>query len=366
MSRAGAPPARPGTTGDREGRRHMSTDGTAGDATAPDGTATPGGTAAPDGTATPQDGGRTLLRFERRLRHPPERVWRALTDPAELSAWLADADLEPAAGGKFELRWLNTADPAEQAVARGTVTVFDPPRLLELDSDLHGRLRFELAPAPGGTHLVFTSDVRVPGEYLVQTLAGWHLHLDYLEEALDGARVDWANWTTGRWQVHHDRYAARLGALDAVRGLYRAILDGWNARDGRAFAAPFRDDGVSIGFDGSLHAGRAEIAARMEEIFAHHPTARYVAAVRDVRLVGPGAAVLHAVAGMVPPGAPDGAVDVNADANSVQTVTASQLMGQWRVALFQTTPAAYHGRPDDAAALTAELRALARREPPNP
>ncbi|MFI0487408.1 SgcJ/EcaC family oxidoreductase [Actinomadura sp. 9N215] len=321
--------------------------------TAPDG-------AAADGTAVHRDG-RTLLRFERRLRHPPERVWRALTDPAELSAWLADADLEPAVGGKFELRWLNAADPAERPVARGSVTAFDPPRLLELDSDIHGRLRWELAAAPEGTHLVFTSDVRLPGEYLVQTMAGWHVHLDYLEEALDGARVDWANWTTGRWQVHHDRYAARLGGLDAVRDLYRRILDGWNARDGRAFAESFRDDGVSVGFDGSLHAGRDEIAARMDAVFAEHPTARYVAAIRDVRLIGPGAAVLHAVAGMVPPGS----TDLDPDANAVQTVTASRLLDEWRVALFQTTPAAYHGRPGDAAALTAELRALLPPEQPD-
>lgn len=307
---------------------------------------------APDGAVTRRDG-RTLLRFERRLRHPPERVWRALTDPAELSAWLAEADLEPVAGGKFELRWLNAGD-AEPVVARGTVTAFDPPRLLELDSDVHGRLRWELAPAPEGTHLVFTSDVDLPGEYLPQTLAGWHLHLDYLEEALDGARVDWANWTTARWQVHHDRYAARLGALDAVRDLYRRILDGWNARDGRAFAEPFRDDGAAIGFDGTVHAGRDRIAAQLDRIFADHPTGRYVAEVRDVRVIGPGAAVLRAVAGM----APAGASDVDPGANSVQTLTASQLMGRWQVALFQTTPAAYHGRPEDAAALTAELRAL--------
>ncbi|SFO75478.1 SgcJ/EcaC family oxidoreductase [Actinomadura madurae] len=307
----------------------------------------------PDGTATQRDG-RTLLRFERRLRHPPERVWRALTDPAELSAWLAEAVLEPAVGGKFALRWLNTGDAADETVARGTVTAFDPPRLLELDSDIHGRLRWELAPSPEGTHLVFTSDVQPPGEYLVQTLAGWHLHLDYLAEALDGSRVDWAGWTTDRWQVHHDRYAERLGALDAVRALYRRILDGWNARDGAAFAAPFRDDGETIGFDGTLHSGRERIAAQLDAIFADHRTARYIGRVREVRVIGPGAAVLRAVAGMVPPGSSD----IDPEANSVQTLTASQLMGEWRVALFQTTPAAYHGRPEAAEALSAELRSL--------
>ncbi|WP_168220902.1 SgcJ/EcaC family oxidoreductase [Actinomadura sp. WMMA1423] len=308
---------------------------------------------APDGTATHRDG-RALLRFERRLRHPPERVWKALTDPAELSAWLAEAVLEPAAGGKFELRWLNAGDAAEDATARGTVTAFDPPRLLELDSDLHGRLRWELAPADGGTHLVFTSDVQLPGEFLIRTLAGWHLHLDYLSEALGGARVDWPNWTTARWQVHHDRYAERLGALEAVRALYRRVLDGWNARDGAAFAAPFRADGEAVGFDGTLHAGRERIAAQLDRIFAGHPTARYVGLVRDVRLIAPGAAVLRAVAGMVPPGS----ADLNPAANAVQTLTASQLMGEWRVELFQSTPAAYHGRPEEAEALTAELRAL--------
>ncbi|TYK45027.1 SgcJ/EcaC family oxidoreductase [Actinomadura decatromicini] len=313
-------------------------------------------TGAPYGAAARRDG-RALLRLERRLRHPPERVWRALTDPAELSAWLADAELEPAVCGGFELRWLNAGD-AEPAVARGTVTAFDPPRLLELDSDLHGVLRWELTPVPDGTHLVFTSHVEVPEEFVTRALAGWHLHLDYLDDALGGARVDWATWTTDRWRVHHDRYAALLGDLDAVRDLYRRVLDGWNARDGRAFADPFHDDGEAVGFDGTVHPGRERIAEQLDRIFAGHATARYVAVVRDVRVVGPGAAVLRAVAGMVPPGS----ADIDPAVNCVQTLTASKLMGRWRVALFQNTPAAYHGRPEEAAALTAELRAALRGE----
>ncbi|GAA1800292.1 SgcJ/EcaC family oxidoreductase [Actinomadura chokoriensis] len=147
---------------------------------------------------------------------------------------------------------------------------------------------------------------------------------------------------------------ADAAELDAVRALHRRILDGWNARDGAAFAAPFGDDGACIGFDGSLHAGRAEIAARMDRVFADHATARYVAAVRDVRLIAPGAAVLRAVAGMVPPGASD----LNPAANAVQALTAARDGGRWRAVLFQNTPAAYHGRPEAAEALTAELRAL--------
>ncbi|GAA2440311.1 hypothetical protein GCM10010191_64960 [Actinomadura vinacea] len=315
------------------------------------------GTPAPDGTATLRDG-RALLRFERRLRHPAERVWRALTDPDEISAWLARAHLEPKVGGAFELRWLNSGDE-EPAIARGTVTAFDPPRLLELDSDLHGRLRWELTPLPGpppGTLLVFTSDVETPEEFVPQTLAGWHIHLDYLEEALEGARVDWANWTTDRWQVHHDRYVAGLGVLEAVQDLYRRVLDGWNARDARAFAAPFREDGVSIGFDGTVHAGRATIIEQLSATFADHATGGFVGKIQDVRVVGPGAAVLRAVAGMVPPGGDD----LRPDLNTIQTITAAQLLGRWQVAVFQNTPAQFHGRPETAKKLTEELREVLR------
>jgi uncharacterized protein (TIGR02246 family) len=209
---------------------------------------------------------------------------------------------------------------------------------------------------------VFTSDLETPEEYIPQTLAGWHVHLDLLEEALEGGRVDWADWTTDRWQVHHDRYAENLGALEAVRELYRRVLEGWNARDAQAFAAPFREDGFSVGFDGTVHAGRATIAEQIGATFADHATGSYVGKIQDVRLVGPGAAVLRAVAGMVPPGGDD----LRPDLNSVQTLTAAQIMGRWQVAAFQNTPAQFHGRPHLAQALTEELRQTLRERRPQP
>jgi hypothetical protein len=45
-------------------------------------------------------------------------------------------------------------------------------------------------------------------------LAGWHIHLDHLADALDGRPVDWSSWSEDqrpKWQEIHDRYAARLG-----------------------------------------------------------------------------------------------------------------------------------------------------------
>jgi len=47
--------------------------------------------------------GRPALRFERRLPHPVERVWRAVSEPAELARWfVAPVHWTPAAGETFE------------------------------------------------------------------------------------------------------------------------------------------------------------------------------------------------------------------------------------------------------------------------
>jgi uncharacterized protein YndB with AHSA1/START domain len=152
------------------------------------------------------ENGRTVLRFERLLPHPVERVWRALTEPSELSGWLAEAKLDPVEGGQVELRWLNSDDEGNTAVARGTVTRFEPPRVLEFDTDIHGRLRWELDPAPTGSRLVFTVAHDLAPEWLAKVLAGWHSHLDFLADALDGRPVDWPNWPRDRWDRHHERY----------------------------------------------------------------------------------------------------------------------------------------------------------------
>ena len=81
-----------------------------------------------DGTLERRDD-RDLIRFERRLSHPVERVWTALTDPDEIAAWLAAAELELEEGGSVVLSWQNTDDEGNTAVARGTVSALDPPRL---------------------------------------------------------------------------------------------------------------------------------------------------------------------------------------------------------------------------------------------
>jgi uncharacterized protein (TIGR02246 family) len=137
---------------------------------------------------------------------------------------------------------------------------------------------------------------------------------------------------------------------DAARDLYARLLDAWNAHDAGAFAALFAPEGVSIGFDGSQATGD-EIREHLAAVFADHETAPYTARVREVRTIGSDAVLLRAVVGMVPPGGDA----VNPDANALQSLVATRTGEGWRIALFQNTPAQYHGRPEAVEEHTAEI-----------
>jgi uncharacterized protein YndB with AHSA1/START domain len=156
------------------------------------------------GTHERRDDGTHVLRYERHLRHPVDRVWRAITEPSEVVGWLADADIDLREGGRVQFRWLNTGDGGEQAVATGTVARLDAPWLVEYDTDIHGRLRFELEPeGDAATRLRLTVEHPDLDEHLDSVLPGWHVHLEHLDAALDGEPVDWPRWNT----EHRPRWA---------------------------------------------------------------------------------------------------------------------------------------------------------------
>jgi uncharacterized protein YndB with AHSA1/START domain len=167
-----------------------------------------------NGTHETLGDGRHRLRFERHLRHPVERVWRALTDPGELEAWLARSARPPVAGGRIDLEWLNTDEHGnryEGAELSGTVTRMEPPHLMEWDSDVHGLLTWELEDAAGETRLTFTCVVALPDGDAFDNLAGWDVHLEFLAEWLDdGTRVDWPNWPRERWAELREGYEASM------------------------------------------------------------------------------------------------------------------------------------------------------------
>jgi uncharacterized protein (TIGR02246 family) len=150
-----------------------------------------------------------------------------------------------------------------------------------------------------------------------------------------------------------------MDAEQAARGLYADILRCWNEGNAAGFARVFMRQGNLVGFDGSQVDGQDKIEAHLAQIFADHQTAAYVGKVREVRLLGSEVVLLRAVAGMVPPNQSD----LKPALNTIHTLVASKQRDRWRAELFQSTPAAFHGRPGASEALTAELRAELKSHP---
>jgi len=172
-----------------------------------------------DGTVEARADGTTTIRFERRLAHPIERVWEAITDPDQVLRWWGRLESDLAQGGSFVLRWLNEGDEGEGSGWRGTLTEFDPPRVLETrgvwgaEAEPWGAnealLRFELEPDGGGTLLRFTNTLELPEEFATKTPAGWHWHLDALTGVLGGEPDRDLAHVEG-WEPIHEAYAAKL------------------------------------------------------------------------------------------------------------------------------------------------------------
>ena len=141
---------------------------------------------------------------------------------------------------------------------------------------------------------------------------------------------------------------------DAVSDLHRHVLEVWNRLPAEDFAALFAEDAYAIGFDGSQMDGRQQIATDIGAVFADHVTATYVGKIEDVRFLTPQVAVLRAIVGMVP----TGQSELNPDANALQTIVAIKSEDQWQIAVFQNTPAQFHGRPEFVRKMTDELRQL--------
>ncbi|MET9511201.1 SRPBCC domain-containing protein [Streptomyces flavidovirens] len=156
-----------------------------------------------------------VLRFTLNLAHPLHEVWPAVATPSGLRGWLADAEpLESRLGGAVTLRWLSTDESGARTAAEGTVTAWDVEHVAEYTVAVHGRIRFHLAPAgsTSGTVLRFTNEVAVPGDAeRLSRLAGWHQHLEYLVEFLDGRRQDWSAWTLDRYRELYAAYEAPGG-----------------------------------------------------------------------------------------------------------------------------------------------------------
>jgi uncharacterized protein YndB with AHSA1/START domain len=131
-----------------------------------------------------KEGDRWTLVLIRELHHPPEKVWRALTDPAHLREWAPfDADRSLGAAGPMKLATVGMPTPH---VTESAVTRAEAPRLLEY-SWVGNALRWELEPRDGGTRLTLRHTV--DRGFVSMGAAGWHVCLDVLDRFLAGAPI---------------------------------------------------------------------------------------------------------------------------------------------------------------------------------
>lgn len=153
--------------------------------------------------------GRPTLRFERRLSHPAEKVWKAITDPAELTHWFPQdlvGTFAPGAKLRFAFRGeAPVLDGKPVPDFTGEVLEIDPPRLLAYTwgEDI---LRFTLTPDGDGCLLVFTDTLADRGKS-ARDGAGWHVCLLALDARLDGMPGP----ADSRWKEFYDTYAERFG-----------------------------------------------------------------------------------------------------------------------------------------------------------
>lgn len=150
-------------------------------------------------------GGRSVLRFERRLRHPVEKVWRAVTDADEMAHWFpASVDMELRAGGKIQF----TFPGGEMDTGDGVITELDPPRVFAFTWNGEP-LRMELRPDGEGTLLIFThtfDDRPMAGSFAT----GWETCLGALEARLS-AVAPGGPGAPERYAERHDAYHAAFG-----------------------------------------------------------------------------------------------------------------------------------------------------------
>ena len=156
-----------------------------------------------DGVASKKD--KWTLILVRELRHSPEKVWQALTDPAQLREWapfVVDASLGEA-GSTVNLTWVGNPTPIATKVTRA-----DAPKVIEF-----GDHRWELEPAAGGTRLTLWSNI--DRRFIAWGAAGWHIAFDVLDRLLGGnpiSRIAGADaMKLAGWQRLVAEYAKQFG-----------------------------------------------------------------------------------------------------------------------------------------------------------
>jgi uncharacterized protein YndB with AHSA1/START domain len=137
------------------------------------------------GAEVQKNGDQWTLILVRELRHPPEKVWQALTDPAQLREWAPfDADGSLATAGRTVK--LTTVGAPALHVTETTVTRADAPNVLEYNWGGFD-MRWKLDASGGGTRLTLWTNI--DRRFISMGAAGWHICLDVLDRLLSGAPI---------------------------------------------------------------------------------------------------------------------------------------------------------------------------------
>jgi len=164
------------------------------------------------GVQVRNDGEKWTLILVRELHHSPEKVWQALTDPAQLHEWApfyADGSLDTV-GRTVKLTTVGAPRPH---VTETTVTRADAPRILEYNWGGFD-MRWELTPLGDGTRLTLWTNI--DRRYISMGAAGWHICLDVMDRLLSGAPIGRIvgpdAMKFGGWQRLNAEYAKQFGA----------------------------------------------------------------------------------------------------------------------------------------------------------
>jgi len=164
-----------------------------------------------NGAEVRKDGEKWALILTRELRHSPEKVWQALTDPAHLREWApfeADGNLG-AVGAKVKLTTVGAPAPH---VTETKITRADATKLLEYNWGGND-MRWELEASDGGTRLTLWTSI--DRRYIAMGAAGWHICLDVLDRLLGGAPigriVGLDAMKFGGWQRLNTEYSKQFG-----------------------------------------------------------------------------------------------------------------------------------------------------------
>jgi uncharacterized protein YndB with AHSA1/START domain len=130
------------------------------------------------GAEVRKDGEKWTLILVRELRHSPDKVWQALTDPAHLREWAPfDVDGSLGAVGTVNLTWAGTQQTLQTRVTRA-----DAPKVLE-----YSDFRWELEAFGGGTRLTLWTNL--DRRFISMGAAGWHIAFDVLDRLLSGTPI---------------------------------------------------------------------------------------------------------------------------------------------------------------------------------